>query len=85
MGCSHDDRGFGADCNRPVCFLAVDLPWKEIVDLIWKGNTIQQACEKLWLDYQEVDRAMCVEIRRLILDTSLVASARDEMLNKRDL
>lgn len=36
------------------------------------------------LDYQEVVIAMCVEIRRLIVDTALLASARDEMLNRVD-
>lgn len=71
-------------CNRSLCFLAVDLPWKQIVELIWDGYTIQQACETLRLDYQEVVIAMCVEIRRLIVDTALLASARDEMLNRVD-
>ncbi len=56
------------------------IDWRGIADLMWREMTIQQACEELGYDYIMVLRQSTVEQRRFLLDTSMLASVRDEYL-----
>ena len=47
---------------------------------MWDRMTIQQACQALDYDWPDVDKAMPHEIRRLVLEVAMFASARDDIL-----
>lgn len=52
-----------------------------LVDAVWSGMTCPEACESLGLDFGEVYSQMPVDIRGLIIDTSMLARVREEILN----
>ena len=58
-------------------------PWRLIADEMWAGNTVQDACKTLNLDWQTVYQRLNVEpeIKSYLLDVSLLANAREEFLN----
>jgi hypothetical protein len=56
------------------------IPWRAIADLMWDGKTIQQACEELDLEYKDVMFVITLDMKRFLLDTSMLARYRDEEL-----
>jgi hypothetical protein len=58
------------------------MPWRLIADEMWAGNTVQDACKTLNLDWQTVYQRLNVEpeIKSYLLDVSLLANAREEFL-----
>lgn len=56
--------------------------WAELFTQIWHGSTIKQACGYLALDYATVQNEMTIEIRSFIVDVSMVAGAKSELLNE---
>ena len=49
---------------------------------MWQGQTIQEACEALGIEYFDVLRELNVqpEIKSFLLDVGLLANAREEIL-----
>lgn len=56
--------------------------WKNIIDQIWKGRTLQQACEHLGEEYSYVEYCMTPRIRYFIIDVGMVANVREEILDE---
>ena len=54
------------------------IPWRAIADLMWEGKTIQQACEELGLEYKDVMLVITLDMKRFLLDVSMLARYRDE-------
>jgi hypothetical protein len=47
---------------------------------MWRGMTMQQACKELKLDWQETHKTMSIEVKRYMVDVSMLANAREEYL-----
>lgn len=66
------------------------IVWRRVIDEVWNGHTIEDAC---FLTNQDYERVMFLlrsnehhKIKSLLLDVSMLASAREEILNaKRDV
>ena len=56
------------------------IPWRAIADLMWEGKTIQQACEEIGLEYKDVMLVITLDMKRFLLDVSMLARYRDEEL-----
>lgn len=54
--------------------------WRKIINQIWEGKTVQHACEFLGEDYSYVESCMSPQIRYFIIDVSMVANVREEIL-----
>jgi hypothetical protein len=50
---------------------------------MWDGCTIQQACELMRIDYADVSWHLNAmpDMKSMLVDTSLLAGAREEILN----
>jgi hypothetical protein len=55
--------------------------WRAIADKVWEGKSIPDSCKELGLDWRVIDRKMSDNIRTFLLDTAMVAGAREEYLN----
>jgi hypothetical protein len=47
---------------------------------MWRGMTVQEACKELKLDWQETHKTMPIEVKRFLVDVSMLANAREEYL-----
>jgi hypothetical protein len=47
---------------------------------MWCGMTVQQACKELKLDWLVIHKAMPIEVKRYLVDVSMLANAREEYL-----
>ena len=56
------------------------INWRGIADQMWDGKTIQEACDELGIRYVEMRFDITPEIKNFLLDTSMLASAREEIL-----
>ena len=56
------------------------VDWRSIADLVWAGNTIDQACDELGLDYKAVMFDVTYDMKGFLLDTSMLANYRDQEL-----
>jgi hypothetical protein len=57
-----------------------DPMWLGIADKMWSGQTIQQACTELGLEYENVRLKMNAEMKAFLLDVSMLANYRDTEL-----
>ena len=56
--------------------------WHDIADLVWQGKTCPQAARELGLDWMSVYRQMDLQKRRFMVDTSMLAGVRYEILSE---
>lgn len=54
--------------------------WSAVFNGIWNGLTVEETCRYLELDFALVQNKMTLEIRSFIIDVSMVAGARSELL-----
>jgi hypothetical protein len=47
---------------------------------MWRGMTVQEACKELKLDWLEIRKTMPIEVKRYLVDVSMLANAREEYL-----
>ena len=60
--------------------------WLRIIGRVWVGETVKTACAQLGLSYQKVRQELntAPRIKQLIVDTAMLANARDEIINDSD-
>jgi hypothetical protein len=54
--------------------------YRSIADIMWRGMTVQEACKELKLDWLEIRKTMPIEVKRYLVDVSMLANAREEYL-----
>lgn len=52
--------------------------WRKIADLVWRGMTVPDACKELGYDWRETSKLMSVEVKRFMVDVSMLARYRDD-------
>jgi hypothetical protein len=57
--------------------------YHSIADLMWRGMTIQQACNELNTDWLEMYKMMPIEVKQYVLNVSVLANAKEEYLGAR--
>jgi hypothetical protein len=60
--------------------LVTSHTWKSIANLVWEGKTVPDACIELGLDWRVIDRKMTENVRKFLLDTAMMAGAKEEYL-----
>jgi hypothetical protein len=58
--------------------LATSDTWHAIADLVWKGMTVPDAVREL--GYEWNSNSMPIEVKRFLVDVSMLANAREEYL-----
>ena len=62
--------------------LTTKIDWRKIADLVWGGLTVPQACVKLEYDFEMVTSEMSLNQRCFLVDTSVLANAREEQMEQ---
>jgi hypothetical protein len=47
---------------------------------MWRGMTVQEACKELKLDWLVMNKTMPIEVKRYMLEVSMISNAREEHL-----
>ena len=59
--------------------------WLALIESMWRGATIQEACAEQNYRYLDalwfLNTGEYIDIKRLLLDTSMLAAAREEILD----
>ena len=54
--------------------------WWSIVDYAWLGFTVQRACEECGVEWSELDKTLPLDVRKLIIETAVLAGYRQRHL-----
>jgi hypothetical protein len=83
-GINTDSRGFKLLRNSGFVgphVLVTRHTWRAIADKVWEGKTVPESCKELGLDWPEVHKAMTTDIKRYMVDVSMLAGVREEYLS----
>ena len=64
----------------------VEVNWQELVEIVWQGKTVQQAAVELGLTYPAIlwHLNTMPEMKKFLLDVSMLADYRDKELLQHD-
>jgi hypothetical protein len=56
------------------------VDYYKVADLVWSGKTVPDSVRELGHDWCDVQKTMPADVKRYMLDTAMLASAREDFL-----
>lgn len=56
------------------------VDWLAVVDLVWAGMTVPDACRHLGYDWREAELQLDTEKRRYLVEVSMMANVKNDYL-----
>lgn len=57
-----------------------DIDWYSLIDMVWHGMTVPDACKEMGYQFQDVYKHMGLERRKYFVEVSMMASVKKEYL-----
>ena len=73
-----------AGAQHGKCWVSEAAHWRAVMDLVWQGEAVPEACERAGLDYPQAWQFASPPLKNYLVELSMVANCRDHLPELRD-